>query len=112
VTIIKASCPTCGDVELTTDRLRFVLHPVADRSFYAFTCDGCTDRIVKPAGPEIARLLSLGGVQPERLDIPEEALEVREGPALSWDDVLDFASLLDATTDLVGAAVGDRRPAR
>jgi hypothetical protein len=112
VTIIKASCPTCGDVELTTDQLRFVLHSVAERSYYAFTCEKCNDRVQKSAGPDIIRLLTLGGVQPERVDVPEEALEEHRGPVLSWDDVLDFASMLESDTDLAAAAAEPGRLTR
>lgn len=103
MTIIKASCPVCGDVELTVDELRFVLHPVPDKSFYAFTCETCGDRVVKPAGPDVVRLLTLGGVKPERLDIPAEALEEHDGPMVTWDDVLDFSALLESDVDVVAA---------
>ena len=112
MTIIKASCPTCGDIELTTDKLRFVLNSVAERSFYAFTCESCQERITKPASPEIVRLLTLGGVTPERVDVPEEALEEHHGSPLSWDDVLDFSSMLDSDLDLAAAAATAGRPAR
>lgn len=111
MTIIKASCPTCGDVELTTDQLRFVVHSVPERSFYAFTCERCSERVTKPAGPDIIRLLTLGGVKPERIDVPEEALEAHDGAPLTWDDVLDFASLLDSELD-IAAAASAARPAR
>jgi hypothetical protein len=112
VTIIKASCPTCGDIELATDQLRFVLNSVAERSFYAFTCETCQERITKPAGPEIVRLLTLGGVAPERVEVPQEALEEHHGSPLCWDDVLDFASMLDSHVDLAAAAATATRPTR
>lgn len=96
MTIVKASCPTCGDVMVPAEEVRFVLHSVADRSFYEFTCDGCQERICKSAGQEVVRLLTLGGVDPERVDVPVEALEEHHGPPLSWDDVSDFAAALDA----------------
>ena len=41
MTIIKATCPVCGDVQLSRDQVRLVLHPVPDRSFYSFTCSSC-----------------------------------------------------------------------
>jgi hypothetical protein len=107
VTIVKASCPTCGDVELTACELRFVLNSVADRSFYQFTCDTCDGRVTKPACQAVVRLLILGGVEPERVDVPAEALEDHHGPALTWDDVLDFAAALDRT-DLVAAQADAR----
>jgi uncharacterized protein YlaI len=97
VTVVKASCPICGDdKQVPADEVRFVVHDVAEHSFYEFTCPDCHDRVRKPAGKEVIRLLTLGGVVPERVIVPAEALEEHHGPALSWDDVLDFASLLDS----------------
>ncbi len=90
MTIIKATCPCCGDVELTREVMRLVVHPVKERSFYSFTCPTCQDMIRKPAGAEVIRLLKLGGVEPERVDMPAEALEVHNGAALTQDDLLDF----------------------
>jgi len=103
MTIIKATCPTCGDVELAPDQLRFVVSSVSDRSFYAFTCQDCGDRVRKHANAEVVRLLTVGGVVPERLDVPAEALEPHGGPALSWDDLLDFAAWLAEDEDLIVA---------
>jgi hypothetical protein len=91
-TIVKASCPACGDIELETHEVRFVLNSVADRSFYEFTCRMCRDRIRKPACPDVVRLLTCGGVHPVRIVVPPEALEEHYGGPLSWDDVLDFAA--------------------
>jgi len=104
MTIIKATCPCCGDVELTREVMRLVVHPIKDRSFYSFTCPSCDDLIRKPAGTEVIRLLKLGGVEPERVDVPAEALEERQGPALTQDDLLDFASWLHTATAVAAAA--------
>lgn len=90
MTVLKVSCPTCGDVLLETDEVRFVAFNVADRSFYEFTCRTCLDLIRKPACPNVARLLTLGGVVPERVVVPPEALEPHYGRPLTDDDVLDF----------------------
>jgi hypothetical protein len=38
-------------------------------------------------------------------DVPGEALELKDGPRLSYDDLLDFALQL-GTTDLLAAAAG------
>jgi predicted RNA-binding Zn-ribbon protein involved in translation (DUF1610 family) len=104
VTIIKATCPVCGDVQLSRDQVRLVLHPVRDRSFYAFTCTSCDDEIRKPAGPEVVRLLRMGGVMPENADFPAEAAEEHHGPALTHDDLLDFVQWLDSATAIAAAA--------
>lgn len=104
MTIIKATCPVCGDVELTHEQVRLVMHPVKDRSFYAFVCEGCDDEVRKPAGPEVVRLLKLGGVVAETPDIPAEALEERPARPLTTDDVLDFMAWLDGASAIAAAA--------
>jgi len=104
MTIIKATCPSCGDVELSRDQVRLVVHPVADRSFYGFTCTVCGDAVRKPAGDEVVRLLTMGGVIAERVLVPAEALEVHAGPPVSADEVLDFVAWLADATSIVEAA--------
>jgi hypothetical protein len=88
---IKASCPCCGDVELTASQVRLVVCSIADWSFYEFTCARCQDGVRKPAGAEVVHLLRSGGVKAERWTVPAEALERHEGPVIDYDDVLDFA---------------------
>jgi hypothetical protein len=104
MTIIKATCPSCGDVELSRDQVRLVVHPLADRSFYGFTCTRCGEPVRKPAGDEVVRLLTMGGVVAERIVVPAEALEQRTGPALTPDDVLDFAVWLAGASHVAEAA--------
>ena len=104
MTIIKATCPVCGDVELTHEQIRLVMHPVRDRSFYEFVCGTCEEEVRKPAGPEVVRLLRLGGVVAETPDIPGEALEERPETELTMDEVLDFIAWLDGATAIAAAA--------
>ena len=104
MTIIKATCPVCGDVELTNEQVRLVMHPVRDRSFYSFVCGTCDDEVRKPAGPEVVRLLKLGGVVAETPEIPAEALEEHSGLPLSTDEVLDFISWIEGATAIAAAA--------
>lgn len=100
---IKASCPTCGDVELTAAQVRLVVCTVPDWSYYSFTCDQCQDEVRKPAGTEVVSLLRTGGVRAERWTVPAEALETHEGPAIGYDDVLDFALWLEQAENPVAA---------
>src|SRR3954462_10270994 len=109
MTIIKATCPVCGDVQLSRDQVRLVLHPVRDRSFYSFMCTSCDDEVRKPAGPEVVRLLRMGGVLPENADFPAEATEEHHGPALTRDDLLDFVQWLPSP-HARRAAAGPRPP--
>ncbi|PWJ53187.1 hypothetical protein SAMN06264364_11482 [Quadrisphaera granulorum] len=104
MTTIKASCPTCGDVELTPPQVRLVVCTVPAWSFYAFDCPECTDEVRKHATEDVVRLLTTGGVPAERWSVPAEALEEHAGPAIGWDDVLDFSLSLE-TTDVVAAAL-------
>ena len=103
MTVIKASCPSCGDVELTPRQVRLVVCSLEERSFYSFSCSECGDEVRKPAGGDVVALLRTGGVLPERWVIPAEALEPHAGPALSHDDLLDFCLWLESA-DLVSAA--------
>ena len=91
-------------MELSRDQVRLVVHPIADRSFYGFTCTVCGDAVRTPAGVEVVRLLTMGGVIAERVIVPAEALEVHAGRAISADEVLDFVAWLGQATSIVEAA--------
>lgn len=84
-------------------QVRLVVCSVPDWSFYEFTCGQCRDDIRKPAGPEVVSLLRSGGVKAERWVVPAEAMESHEGPAISYDDVLDFALWLERASSPVSA---------
>lgn len=100
MTTIKATCPVCGDVDLTPNDVRLTVADSAGWATYTFTCTECQDQIEKPADDEVVALLSSAGVEIDR--VPAEALEGHVGPALSYDDVLDFALWLEKN-DLVAA---------
>ena len=104
MTTIKASCPTCGEVELTPADVALMVCSHAPMSYYAFTCPTCTDEVRKPADDHVVSLLVSGGVPAQVWELPAEALEVKAGPALSYDDLLDFALRL-AETDLLASLV-------
>jgi hypothetical protein len=105
MTTIKATCPVCGELELTAEEVRLVVCSVAEMSYYAFDCRGCVDEIRKPADRRVVSLLMSGGVQATEWKIPAEALEEKAGPALSYDDLLDFALLLQNSSDLASFAL-------
>jgi len=109
VTTIKASCPTCGDVELTPAQVRLVVCSVPAWSFYAFECSTCREEVRKHASEEVVSLLTTGGVPAERWDVPAEVLEERTGPAISWDEVLDFSLALEGVDVVSAASAGARR---
>lgn len=103
MTTIKASCPCCGDVDLTPAQVRLVVCSVEDWSFYSFTCGTCRDVVRKPAAPQVVALLISGGVVAEDWTIPAEALEEHHGPQIGHDDVLDMVLALQQI-DLIAEA--------
>lgn len=111
MTVIKASCPSCGDVELSPRQVRLVVCSIEERSFYSFACSSCGDEVRKHAGEDVVALLRTGGVLPERWVIPAEVLEPHHGPALSTDDLLDFCLWLESA-DLLSAAAQGRDQGR
>lgn len=101
MTTIKATCPVCGDVDLTPRQLRLIIASQPGWSYYSFRCTTCRDEIRKPADEEVVALLTSGGVVPEQWAVPAEALEHRDGPVITYDDVLDFALALSRVDRLV-----------
>lgn len=116
MTRIRATCPTCGEVDLQPDDIELhVVRPVDDPegvaagSSYTFFCAGCEDDVVKPADARIARLLTTGGVpirvEYETVGHPENP---PAGSPLTYDDLLDFHLLLQ-TEDWLPALTSTMR---
>lgn len=95
MTTIKATCPRCGEVELTPDDLELRVCTHAPASYYAFDCPVCKDRIQKPADDRVVQLLISGGVRASVWELPEELSECHDGPVFTFDDLLDFHLLLE-----------------
>ena len=104
MTTIKASCPSCGEVELTNRDVRLRVCSHAALSYYAFACPSCRDEVRKPADDHVISLLMSGGVKAEVWEVPAEALEIKLGPALSYDDLLDFLLTLQRDDCLAALA--------
>ena len=107
MTRIRASCPTCGEVDLRPKDLvlrlvRAAYGEVGQASSYRFACPNCDDTVVKPADERIAQLLATGGVPVEETDEMTELAQLatdlrpahpespQDGPPLTHDDLLDF----------------------
>jgi hypothetical protein len=95
VTTIKATCPRCGEVELTPNDIELRVCTHAPASYYVFGCPTCRMDIQKPADDRVIQLLISGGVRAIVWELPEEILEPRNGPLLTHDDLLDFHLLLE-----------------
>ena len=95
MTTIKATCPGCGEVDLKADDILLRIGASTTVNCYGFNCPDCGDYVEKPADDRVVRLLLSGGVVPVPVHVPAEVLEPKEGPPLTYDDLLDFHELLE-----------------
>jgi len=94
VATIKATCPTCGDVELTPGQVQVLIGLEDQRSSYAFRCPGCHVTATKAADERVVRILISSGVGVRPWRVPAELSEEHRGGPVTWDEVLDFHTLL------------------
>ncbi|MCU0279939.1 MAG: hypothetical protein MUF33_05080 [Candidatus Nanopelagicales bacterium] len=94
MTTIKATCPICGDVDLTPSDVRLTVAKAAGWATYTFRCGTCQDFIEKAADDEVVALLSSAGVLIDR--VPGEVLETHPGSPICYDDILDLALWLES----------------
>ena len=98
--MIRASCPTCGDVELTTRDVRVLLCSTTYESSYAFQCPSCRMAVSKPAEARVVDVLLASGISLSVWHMPAELDEFKAGPAINYDDLLEFHFQLGSGTDL------------
>ena len=79
MTTIRASCPSCGDVDLTVEDVS--VHVCADdrRGSYSFRCPECHMAVSKPAEPNVVDILVSSGVRMAVWQLPAEYLVERCG---------------------------------
>lgn len=90
VATIKASCPTCGDVELTTRDVQVLLCSTTNQGSYAFRCPACRVAVSKPAEPRVVDVLVASGVRLSVWELPAELNEEHHGAPINYDDLLEF----------------------
>lgn len=88
--IIRASCPDCGDVELTSRDVIVRVNSATNEGSYAFQCPECLMAVSKAAEPRIIDLLVSSGVELFVWSPPAELFEPHDGPAICYDDLLQF----------------------
>jgi hypothetical protein len=96
VATVRASCPTCGDVELTTREVQVQMCSATDDGTYSFLCPSCRLIVNKPAEQRVVELLVSAGVRVVSWDLPAELSEPKSGPAITYDDLLAFHFELDS----------------
>lgn len=90
VATIRASCPTCGDVEFTTGDVRVLVCSTTNEGSYAFVCPACRLAVSKPAETRVIDILVASGVSMSVWHMPSELDEVHGGNPISYDDLLRF----------------------
>jgi hypothetical protein len=93
MTTIKATCPTCGEVDLTANDIDLRISNGDEGSSYGFGCPVCREPIRKPADSRVIQLLLSGGVKANI--IVGERTEF-DGPAFTYDDLIDFHFQLES----------------
>lgn len=81
---IRACCPSCGPVDLSTDDIVVL----SERSAYRFRCNHCGASTASDARPDVIDLLVAVGVRAERF----------AGDSFTEADITRLASLLDSPT--------------
>jgi hypothetical protein len=90
VATIRASCPTCGDVELTSGDLTVRVCAADNQGAYVFRCPDCRLAVAKQADTKIVDLLVSSGVDLVVWHLPAELGEPHSGPPITYDDLLEF----------------------
>lgn len=68
MTVIKATCPICGDVDLDKPRSVEVIDARCyNCSSYTFTCPSCGERVTKPADEDVVLVLAGAGMPVRRV---------------------------------------------
>jgi hypothetical protein len=108
---IRASCPTCGDVELTTRDVTVQVCSTNNQGSYSFRCQDCRMAVSKPAEARIVDLLVSSGVRLSVWHMPAELDEQRSGPPIDYDDILEFHFELqrEGWMDRITTALGEGR---
>jgi predicted RNA-binding Zn-ribbon protein involved in translation (DUF1610 family) len=94
VALVRASCPTCGDVELPGTALHARKCSTTGEGSYSFGCPECGTVVVKPADQRLLDLLVASGIPMTTWSLPSELAEEHDGDPISYDDILAFHELL------------------
>ena len=87
---VRASCPTCGDIETTTRAMTLLRCTSTGSASYAFPCPLCAFRVTKEATERVVGLLVDAGVPVRYWNLPAEMWERKPGGRVTHDDLLAF----------------------
>lgn len=109
-TTIRATCPTCGDVELGVSDLTALLCSTTQAASYSFRCPRCRMLVAKPTGRQVVDVLVSSGVELRYWRLPAELTEIHHGPPLAPADLISLRAELtrdDWYQRLVSAGSGE-----
>jgi hypothetical protein len=95
VATVRATCPTCGDVEFGSDRVQIQTCVSTGVTGYSFQCPSCRLIVSKGAAARVVAALQSVGVPLLRWSLPAELSEPKAGPPISHDDLLSFHLALE-----------------
>lgn len=95
-TRVRAVCPTCGEVTLAIEVIEVQIWPDTGEGTYTFSCPSCGRLVQREAAREVVAVLFSEGVRTRVHEMPTELFERPPGPPISWDDLLDFHTLLES----------------
>lgn len=96
--IIRASCPTCGDVDIAPDAMTVMLCSSNGEASYVYRCPACKMVVSKAVDRRIVEILVSSGVRIHFWRLPEESDEEITGPPVDFDDLIEFHNQLSDPT--------------
>ena len=94
--IVRATCPTCGDVELSVGGVQVQVCVTTSQSTYSFVCPACGLIVNKEANDAVVESLTKAGSRLVAWSLPAELDEPKVGPKINHDDLLEFHLALEA----------------
>ncbi len=88
--IIRATCPTCGDVEFSPRLLKVMVCSTTGEASYGFKCPACELLVSKQTDKQVVELLVSTGVAVSFWSLPEELYEQHAGAPIGFDDLIEF----------------------
>ncbi len=86
---IEATCPSCGPVICRPGDFDLRVWK-GTAIYYVFTCPACSALVQKQADLRALNILLSEGLKPHIMRAPKEMTERRDGPPLTFDDLLDL----------------------
>jgi endogenous inhibitor of DNA gyrase (YacG/DUF329 family) len=88
--LVEVGCPNCGAIVVPASSVVCATSEADHAALCALDCPTCGRPLFRPLETTDVSTLFLFGAHPAEGSLPFELLESHSGPALSWDEALDF----------------------